>query len=104
MFGFDTLMRQAQEMQAKMATIQEELGNRKVIGSSGGGMVTVVCTGKQELVSVSIDKVLMEGDDATMLEDLVLTAANEALRQAREMAAEEIRSVTGGLNIPGLTG
>lgn len=104
MFGIDTIMRQAQEMQAKMAKVQEELGNRKVVGSSGGGMVTVVCTGKLEIVSVSIDKLLLEGDDVSMLEDLVLTATNEALRQAREMAAAEISTVTGGLTIPGLTG
>lgn len=103
MFGLDTIMRQVQEMQTKMASIQEELGTRKVVGASGGGMVTVICTGRQELVSITIDPVLMEKGDGAMLEDLVLTAVNEALRQAREMASAEVRAVTGGLNIPGLT-
>lgn len=103
MFGLDTIMRQVQEMQANMIKVQEGLGARKVVGSSGGGMVTVICSGRQELVSVSIDPVLVQGGDVPMLEELVLSAANDALRQAREMAAAEVRAVTGGLNIPGLT-
>ena len=102
MLGIDGIMRQAKEMQTKMAALQEELGKRIVTASSGGGMVTVVCTGKQEIRSVSIDKTLMEGGDASMLEDLVLTAVNEALNRSRDLMAEEMRAMTGGLNIPGL--
>lgn len=102
MFGID-IMRQAQEMQAKMARMQEELGNKTVTASSGGGMVTVVCTGKQEIRSITIDKSIVDPEDAAMLEDLVLTAVNEALRQSRELMAGEMRALTGGLNIPGLT-
>lgn len=102
MLGLDNIMRQAQEMQTKMAKIQEELGNRKVAGSSGGGMVTVVCNGRQEILSIDIDKTAVDPADVTMLEDLVLTAVNDALRQSREMAAQEMRALTGGLNIPGL--
>lgn len=101
MFGLD-IMRQVQEMQGKMATLQEELGKKKVTASSGGGMVTVTATGKQEIVSVSIDKTLMEDGDVTMLEDLTLAAVNEALRQSREMMGQEMRALTGGISIPGL--
>ena len=103
MFGMD-IMRQVQEMQANMAKLQEELGNRLVTASSGGGMVTVVCNGKQEVQSITIDKTIVDPADTAMLEDLVLTAVNEGLRQSRELMAEEMRSLTGGLNIPGLTG
>ena len=103
MLGFDGIMRQAQEMQAKMAKLQEELGNKTVTASSGGGMVTVVCTGKQEILSISIDKTIVDPDDVAMVEDLVLTAVNEGLRQSRELMAAEMRALTGGLNIPGLT-
>ena len=102
MFGLD-IMRQVQEMQGKMAKLQDELGGRTLTGSSGGGMVTVTCNGKQELLSVSIDKTLLQDEDSAMLEDLVLTAVNEALRQARELMSQEMRSITGGINIPGLS-
>lgn len=102
MFGMG-MMRQVQEIQKQMAALQEELGKKTLTASSGGGMVTVVATGKQEIVSISIDKSLMAGDDVGMLQDLVLTATNEALRQAREMMGEEIRSITGGIDIPGLS-
>lgn len=103
MFGMD-VMRRVQEMQANMVKLQEELGNRTITASSGGGMVTVVCNGRQELQSVAIDKAIVDPEDTGMLEDLVLTAVNESLRQSRELMAEEMRAITGGLNIPGLTG
>ena len=102
MFGFDGLLRHAQEMQGKMEKLQEELGAKTVTATSGGGMVTVLCSGKQEIRSISIDKTIVDPEDVTMLQDLVLTAVNEALRKAREMAAGEMSSLTGGLNIPGL--
>lgn len=102
MFELGNIMRQAQEMQTKIAKMQEDLGNRKVAGASGGGMVTAVCNGNQEILSIAIDKTVVDPEDVTMLEDLVLTAVNDALRQSREMMAQEMRSITGGLGIPGL--
>ncbi len=96
------LLRQAQAMQAKMAQIQEELGKRNVNASSGGGMVSVTCNGKQEVLSIRIDKTIVSPDDTEMLEDLVLTAVNEGLRLSRELAAKEMGALAGGLGIPGL--
>ncbi|MDR3074281.1 MAG: YbaB/EbfC family nucleoid-associated protein [Deltaproteobacteria bacterium] len=102
MFGMD-IMRQAQEMQSKIEALQEELAKRTVTASSGGGMVTVSANGRQELTAVSIERAVAEAADAAMLEDLVLTAVNEALRRSRAMMAEEMRAVTGGFSIPGLS-
>ena len=102
MFGFDGLLRQAQEMQSKMEKVQEELATKTLTATSGGGMVTVTCSGKQEVLSITIDKTIVDPDDVTMLQDLVLTAVNEALRQARELSAAEMSALTGSLNIPGL--
>jgi DNA-binding protein, YbaB/EbfC family len=95
-------MSKVKEMQQKMAVLQEELGQRTVTGSSGGGIVTVVATGKMEIASVSVDRTLLDDSDTTMLEDLVRTAVNDALGKAREMMSEEMRAITGGINIPGL--
>lgn len=102
MKGMNDLLRQAQMMQNKMAKIQEEAGERVVEGTSGGGMVKVSCKGKLELSSVSIDKDVVNPDDVEMLEDLVLTAVNEAIRQAREMMEQEMAAVTGGMKLPGM--
>lgn len=102
MKGMNDLLRQAQLMQSKLAKIQEEAGERVVEAASGGGMVKVACRGKQELVSVNIDKAAVNPDDVEMLEDLVLTAVNEALRQAREMMEQEMNSITGGMKLPGM--
>lgn len=96
------ILRQAQEMQNKLAKIQEELGSKTVSASSGGGMVTAVCTGRQEIRSIRIEKDIVNPDDVDMLQDLILTAVNEALRRSREMAAGEMGALTGGLRIPGL--
>lgn len=101
MFGLD-IMKQVQQMQEKMAKLQDELALKTLSASSGGGMVTVTCNGRQELLSISIDKTLMGDDDTAMLEDLVLTAVNEAMRQSRELMASEMRQITGGISIPGL--
>lgn len=95
-------MKEAQKMQAKLAKMQEELKQRIVEATSGGGMVRVSCNGQQEIVSISIDPGLLEEKDVEMLQDLVLVAVNEALRRSREMAQEELAKITGGLNIPGL--
>lgn len=96
------IMSKVKEMQQKMTDIQEELGHRTVTGSSGGGIVTVTATGKMEILSVSVDKTLLDSSDTSMLEDLVRTAVNDALMKAREMLGEEMRAITGGINIPGL--
>lgn len=102
MFGLD-IMKQVQQMQEKMARLQDELAAKTLSGSSGGGMVTVTCNGRQELLSIKIDKTLMDDSDTTMLEDLVLTAVNDALCQSRGMMAQEMRSLTGGISIPGIS-
>ncbi|VBB41445.1 conserved hypothetical protein [uncultured Desulfatiglans sp.] len=98
------LMKQAQQFQAKMAKMQEELGDRTVEASAGGGMVTVTANGRQELVSVRIDREVVDPDDIEMLQDLVLAAVNDALTQAKNMVNEEMGKLTKGLNMPGLPG
>ena len=97
------IMRQAQELQAKLAKAQEELAQAQVEASSGGGAVTVTANGQQQILSVKISPEAIDPDDAGMLEDLVLAAVNEALTKSREMAAKHMGKLTGGLNIPGLT-
>jgi nucleoid-associated protein EbfC len=96
------IMKQAQAMQEQMAKIQEQAGSKQVSGTAGGGMVTVTANGAMEIVSVKIDPEVVKSGDADMLQDLVAAAANDALRKAREMMAEEMKGLTGGLNIPGL--
>ena len=96
-------MRQAQELQARLAKAQEELAEAKIEASSGGGAVTVTVNGQQQVLSVKISPEAIEPDDVEMLEDLVLAAVNEALTKSQEMAAKRMGKITGGLNIPGLT-
>jgi hypothetical protein len=96
------MMRQAQLMQKKISKLQEELKTREVEASAGGGMVTVKANGAQEILDVKIDPKIFEGGDAEMLQDLVLAAVNEALRQAKDMMEREMGQITGGLSIPGL--
>jgi DNA-binding YbaB/EbfC family protein len=95
-------MKQAQAMQQQMAKIQEQAATKTASGSAGGGMVTVTANGAMELTKVVIDPEALKAGDADMLQDAVLAASNEALRKAREVMAEEMKSVTGGLNVPGL--
>lgn len=102
MKGLGNMMRQAQQMQKKMAQIQEELASRSVEASAGGGMVRCVVSGKQELLSLTIDREVVDPEDVEMLQDLVLTAANEALKKSKELMEKELSAVTGGLNIPGM--
>ncbi len=97
------ILRQAQQMQAKLLKAQEELGEATVEASSGGGAVTVVVSGHQQLCSIKISPEAVDPDDIEMLEDLVLTAVNEGIEKARELAASQLGAITGGLNIPGLT-
>jgi DNA-binding YbaB/EbfC family protein len=96
------LMKKAQQLQEKIVKLQEELGDRTVETSSGGGMVTVVANGKQEIVSIKIDPEVADASDIEMLEDLVLAAVNDALYQARQMVSEEMTKLTGGIKIPGI--
>ena len=96
------LMRQAQQLQARMAKMQEELGNEIVEGTAGGGVVTVVVNGHQVIQSVKIQPEAVDPADVEMLEDLVLAATNEALDRARNLASSRMGAVTGGLRIPGL--
>ena len=97
-----TIMKQAQAMQAQMAKIQEQAAARQVSGTAGGGMVTVTVNGAMDVVAVKIDPEVVKSGDVEMLQDLVLAAANDALHKSRDMMAEEMKAVTGGLNIPGL--
>ncbi len=101
--GMGNLFKQAQEMQAKLARVQEELAQRTVEATSGGGMVRVSVTGQLALASIKIDPAVVNAEEREMLEDLVLAAVNEGLRMAREMAAEEMSKITGGMKIPGLS-
>lgn len=96
------MMKQVQKMQAEMARIQEELAEREVKANAGGGMVEVTANGKQEILDIKIDPEAVDPEDVEMLEDMILAAVNEAMRQAQEMASQEMQKVTGGMNIPGL--
>ncbi len=100
--GLGNLAKMAQQMQADMARVDRELQELHVEGSAGGGAVTAVVTGKQELLSVTIDPGVVDPDDVEMLQDLVLAAVREALEQARTVAEQKVGRVTGGLRIPGM--
>lgn len=102
MANIGKLMKQAQEMQAKMAKLQEELAHLEVEGSSGGGMVKVKMNGQQEVLSVELDPEVFGDGDKEMLEDLIVAAVNEARRQALDLAKEEMSKLTGGMPLPGL--
>ena len=102
--GIGDLFKQAQEMQARLAEIQKEASRRTAESTAGGGMVTAVVNGRLELVSLRIEKQVLESGDAEMLQDLVVAAVNQGIRAAQQMMAEEMSKLTGGLKIPGLTG
>ncbi len=102
MKGMGDMLRQAQMMQKKMADMQADLARRTVEATAGGGMVTAVATGSQEIVSITIDKTVVDPSDVDMLQDLVLAAVNDALKKSREMQQSEMAALTGGLKIPGL--
>ena len=101
--GIGNIMKQAQQMQRRMAELQEELGKKQVEASAGGGMVTAVVSGKQQLLDLKIDPAAVDPEDVEMLQDLVTAAVNEAIKQSQQMASEEMSKFTGGMNIPGLT-
>jgi DNA-binding YbaB/EbfC family protein len=97
------IMKQAKKLQERMTSLQNELALRTVEASAGGGMVSVLVNGKHELVSLKIEKEVVNPEDIDMLQDLILAAVNEGMRKAQEMAAAEMAKLTGGINIPGLT-
>jgi DNA-binding YbaB/EbfC family protein len=96
------MMKQAQKLQARMLKIQEELAEKTVESAAGGGMIKVVANGRQQIVSIRIEKEVVNPEDVEMLQDLVLAAVNDALTKSQEMVAAEMGKLTGGLSIPGL--
>ncbi|MFO8031088.1 MAG: YbaB/EbfC family nucleoid-associated protein [Desulfohalobiaceae bacterium] len=96
------MMRQAQQLQKKMAQVQQEMANTTVEASAGGGMVTVTAKGSLEIAAVQIDPSVVDAEEVEMLQDLIVAASNEALKKAREMMESEMSKVTGGLNLPGM--
>ena len=100
--GMGNLQRMAMQMQQEMLRVQNELAATNVDGSAGGGVVKAVVTGKQELVSVTIDPSAVDPADVEMLQDLIVAAVNDALRTARELVETKMAAVTGGLKLPGM--
>jgi DNA-binding YbaB/EbfC family protein len=98
------LLKQAQQFQTKIAKLQEELEDRMVEASAGGGMVTVVVSGRQEIVSIKIEPEVINSDDQEMLQDLILAAVNDGLSKAKQMVNEEMGKLTRGLNLPHIPG
>lgn len=102
MGNMNKLMKQVQKMQQDMMKLQEELKEKTVEATAGGGVVKVTASGKKQLVSIEIKPEAVDPDDMEMLQDLILAAANEALQKAEDMVSQEMGKLTGGLNIPGL--
>ncbi len=100
MGNMGNIMSQMQKLQEEMAKTEAALADQEVTASSGGGMVTVVATGKQVIKSITIDPEAVVPDDVEMLQDMVLTAVNEALDKARELEKEQMGALTGGMNLP----
>lgn len=100
--GLQQMMRQANQMQNKMKKLQEELALREFEGTSGGGAVTVKVNGDSKLISVNINPDVIDADDVEMLQDLILTATNDALTSAKKTSDEEMSKITGGFGIPGM--
>ena len=100
--GMGGLLKQAQEMQSKLAKVQEDLAHKTVDATAGGGMVSVTVNGQLAVTAIKIDPSVIDAEDAEMLQDLIMAAVNEGLRRAREMVSEEMSKLTGGFKIPGL--
>lgn len=98
-----SIMQQAQQMQQKMKEIQGELAKKSIVGSAGGGMVNVTVNGQGDVLAVQIEKALITADESQMLEDLIVSATNEAIRKAKELSKQELGQLTGGLDLPGLS-
>ncbi|HAE40648.1 MAG TPA: YbaB/EbfC family nucleoid-associated protein [Candidatus Riflebacteria bacterium] len=101
-FNMQSLMKQAQKMQEKMQKAQEEMKDKTIEATVGGGIVKVVFNGAQEMVSITINKDAVDPDDVETLQDLVLSAVNAGISKSKEMVQEEMGSITGGMNIPGM--
>lgn len=99
---FGDLMKQAQKMQQEMGKVQEESKKKTVEATAGGGMVTVIASGAMEIISIKIERDVVNPDDIDMLQDLITAAANEALRRAQQMISDDMSKISGGMNIPGL--
>ncbi|MDD3846146.1 MAG: YbaB/EbfC family nucleoid-associated protein [Syntrophorhabdaceae bacterium] len=98
--GFNQILQQAKKMQDRLVKLQEEMGDKTVEAQSGGGMVSCVVNGRQELVSLAISPEVLEEKDNELLEDLIVAAVNEGLNRSREMVQEEMSKVTGGMQMP----
>ena len=99
----NSIMQQAQQMQQKMADIQEQLKTKTATGTAGGGMVKVTANGKNEILSIDIEKEIISVNDKEMLQDLITAATNDALRKVSEISKTEMSKLTGGMNIPGVS-
>ena len=102
--GMGDMLKMAQEMQGKMQKLQDELDRKTVTGSAGGNMVIATVSGKKELKNITISREIVDPDDIEMLQDLVIAAIKDATRKAEEMAKQEMASITGGMNLPGMPG
>ena len=102
MKGMGNMMKEAQKLQARMLKMQEELAEKTVESAVGGGMIKVVANGRNQVVSIRIEKEVVNPEDVEMLQDLILAAVNDALTKSQEMVAAQMSKLTGGLNIPGL--
>jgi DNA-binding YbaB/EbfC family protein len=102
MKGMGNMMKQAQKLQSKMLKLQEEMAEKTIETTAGGGMIKVVANGRQQIVGLTIDREVVDPDDVEMLQDLVLAAVNDALNKAQEMVAGEMSKLTGGFNLPGM--
>ena len=101
--GMGNMLKQAQKLQSKIFKLQDQLADRTVETTVGGGMVKAVANGKQELLSIKLEPEVVDPDDVQMLEDLIVAAVNDALKKAQEMVTEEMTKLTGGFKIPGIT-
>jgi DNA-binding YbaB/EbfC family protein len=102
MKGMGNMMKQAQKLQSRMLKLQEELADRTVETTTGGGMIKVVANGRQQIISITLNKEVVDPNDVEMLQDLILTAVNDALAKSQEMVAAEMGKITGGFNLPGM--
>ncbi len=102
MKGMGNMMKQAQKLQSRMASLQEEMAEKVVEATAGGGMIKVTANGRQQILSIQIEKEVVDPDDVEMLQDLILAAVNDALAKSNEMVSAEMSKLTGGLRIPGL--
>ncbi len=100
--GMGNMMKQVQQMQAKMEKMQAELEEMEIEASSGGGMVTVVCNGKQDVLSITLDPEVVDKEDIEMLQDLIIAAIKLAKEKAGDIQSENMSQITGGMNIPGM--